>query len=365
MRVNTSDFEQDGDVQKLRLEAVAMLSSLQQRLSLCSCKCPRCFLRCIQERSHPGDHSCRSDHKCTQHCTYCADDILKSPDSAGHIISKCSDSAGHQGPHDCQEKAHTCCLDCSYWGSASNCNKVCTLKVKHTGDHKCNSRQHMCQSICSLPCCNNPCVIPFDLGEHDLHACHEKMCPEKCTVQGCQRNCASKDHFHSEEHHFCGDEHSCQEQCEAHGICEILTEVVKKTRTFQGNRGTFEYEHVSEQNGIRKTCCIAIPPNQVRSSAYWPQLVLLSAFCSESICSIGSITLICLKCVPICVTQLSSGNAPRSAFAYHQQQCSSLLRNTLPCMWLLLQPADRPHRITRHQPREHEGCQFRIGDRGH
>ena len=263
IRVNTLDFEKDGDVQKLRLEALANLASLQQRLTLCSCKCPRCSLRCIQERSHPGDHSCRTDHKCTQSCTYCADDGI--PTSG--VVSKCSDSAGHQGPHDCQEKAHTCGMDCLYSDQAANCNRVCTEKPRHTGDHKCNSRQHMCRSICSLPCCKNPCVIPFDLGDHDLHACHEKQCVEKCTMQGCNRNCASKDHFHSQvpgvRHHFCGDEHPCHEKCDAQGICEILTEVVKKTRTFQGIRATFEYEHVSEQNGMRKACCIPIPPYEV------------------------------------------------------------------------------------------------------
>eukprot|EP01018_Ginkgo_biloba_P017610 Gb_37646 [translate_table: standard] len=44
------------------------------------------------------------------------------------------------------------------------------------------------------------------------------------------------------------------------GTCEIFTELVRRTRHFQGRRGSFEYEHVSEQNGLRKDCCILVLP---------------------------------------------------------------------------------------------------------
>lgn len=289
-------------MQKLRLEALATLASLQQRLTLCSCKCPRCSLRCSQERSHPGDHSCRTDHKCTQTCTYCADDIPNSA-TGGDAVSRCRDSAGHQGPHDCQEKAHACGLECFYSGSASNCNNVCAEKAKHTGGHRCNSRLHMCASACSLPGCANPCVIPFDLGDHNRHECHEKMCPEKCTVPGCHRNCASQSHFHSlvsGRHHFCGDEHPCPENCDAQGICEVLTEVVKKTSTFQGIRASFEYEHVSEQNGMRKACCIPIPPYEVILSILCFRLHLRS----KSPCNASKVE----SCVLTCKLIWSDGN---------------------------------------------------------
>ena len=47
---------------------------------------------------------------------------------------------------------------------------------------------------------------------------------------------------------------------EGDGIYEIFTELVRHTRSFKGRRGSFEYEHVSEQNGLRKDCCISIPP---------------------------------------------------------------------------------------------------------
>ena len=211
-------------MKNLVLEAVAKLTSLQQGLTLCSCKCSRCSLRCIQKRSHSDRHTCRTDHKCTHTCTYCEDDYRHT--SSGEVtVGMCGDAAGHQGPHHCQVKEHTCGKNCSYLGKASNCNTACAEKVNHTGDHKCNSRQHMCRSSCSLRGCRNPCVSPFDLGNHDRHACHEKMCPLKCTMAGCNRNCGSMDHFHSDEpglkHHFCGHEHTCLAKCESPGICEV------------------------------------------------------------------------------------------------------------------------------------------------
>lgn len=256
-------------MQNLRLKTVAVLAELQQKLSLCSCKCHRCFLRCILERSHPGGHSCKGNHRCTQKCTYCSDDRGTSG-KGGNVVNGCHDAAGHEGPHDCMQKSHTCGETCSYLAKASNCNKVCALKARHEGDHKCNSRQHMCQTNCSLPGCNNPCVIPYDLGNHDHHACHEVMCPEKCTMQGCSRSCSTRNHFHSQgsfvTQHFCGNEHQCYKQCGAPGICEVSTDVVKKIRTFQGKRASFEYDHVSEQNGKRKDCCIPIPAFEVSCS---------------------------------------------------------------------------------------------------
>lgn len=174
-------------MQKFRLKTLAVLAELQQNLSLCSCKCERCFLRCILERSHPGDHSCKGNHRCTQKCTYCFEDCGE----LGNMVIGCHDAAGHEGSHDCMQKSHTCGEACSYLGRASNCNKICSLKARHEGDHKCNSRQHMCQLECSLPNCTNTCVLPYEFGDHDHPACHEKMCPEKCTMRGC--SCSTQD----------------------------------------------------------------------------------------------------------------------------------------------------------------------------
>ena len=112
----------------------------------------------------------------------------------------------------------------------------------------------------------NKCVVPFELGDHTRHACHEKFCPELCCMEGCNRTCAEQDHFHDIDVcravHFCGSEHPCQEKCEVSGVCEVSTEVLRLTRTFFGKRSEFEYEYVSAQSEIRKTCCLKIPAFQ-------------------------------------------------------------------------------------------------------
>ncbi|CAM6093207.1 unnamed protein product [Calypogeia fissa] len=257
---NTADFPNDGDIQKLQFETVALLAEVQQNLLLCSCKCERCFLRCVQEKGHPSNHSCTGDHRCVALCTYC----LGEESVLG--VGPCNDVAGHDGPHDCKEKSHTCGKCCTHAATSSNCNGNCSKKIGHTGEHQCNSKQHICNQVCSLPYCKNPCVSPIDVGDHEIHACHEKFCPIRCTMKGCNRTCATEDHFHGVKpgvtHHFCGAEHPCSARCEHKGNCEVLTEVSKKTQTFTGQRATFDYVLVSEQNGNRKGCCIVIPPHK-------------------------------------------------------------------------------------------------------
>ncbi|GLJ33822.1 hypothetical protein SUGI_0679990 [Cryptomeria japonica] len=209
---NTVDFSDSDEVQRLKLEANVALGEVKQGLSVCGCKCSICFWRCVMEKSHDNQHDCMGSHSCTESCTYCARE--------GNILSSCGDLAGHEGAHDCKEKNHTCGERCFLYGTSLNCNEVCSLRPGHQGQHKCNSPQHT-------------------------------------------RRCGVEDHFHDLDRnaeHLCGNEHVCTEECEMLGICEIFTELVKQTRVFQGQRGSFEYEVVSEQNGLRKGCCIPIPP---------------------------------------------------------------------------------------------------------
>lgn len=81
-------------------------------------------------------------------------------------------------------------------------------------------------------------------------------------MEGCPRSYGYKDDFHelTSDEHLYGEKHGCPKECEADGICKILTELVRHTRSFQGRRGSFEYIHLSEQNGKKKNCCIDIPP---------------------------------------------------------------------------------------------------------
>ncbi|GLJ34388.1 hypothetical protein SUGI_0691360 [Cryptomeria japonica] len=259
---NTVDFSGNDEVERLVLEADVILGKIKQGLSVCGCKCSQCFWRCVLEKGHDDDHSCMSTHSCTEHCSYCVKEWGEREEV--ETLSLCRDLAGHEGGHNCREKNHTCGQTCDLFERSSNCNKLCSLEPEHHGNqHKCNSPQHKCKMPCSLQSCNNPCAVAVEL-DHEQHQCHETYCPSPCVMNGCSRTCGVKDHFHGMNdpnvEHLCGSEHACAEKCEEPGICEILTELVRQTRVFEGQRGCFQYEHVSEQNGLRKGCCIPIPP---------------------------------------------------------------------------------------------------------
>ncbi|KAL3686192.1 hypothetical protein R1sor_004214 [Riccia sorocarpa] len=262
---NVRSFQQQDDIQRLSLEAVTMCLELMQQLSVCSCTCEKCFLRCMREKGHAEGHSCLGDHLCTQSCWFCV--VEKDAASEDVVVNKCSDAAGHQGFHDCRIKSHTCNKACEYDGLAANCNKICAETVGHEGRHQCNSREHKCAERCSLPSCINPCITPFEITDHYQHVCHEKFCPMPCSMKGCNRRCESKDHFHDETPnviHSCGLSHPCPEKCQVRGNCAVQQDLVKTMKTFRNKYGSFEYEHVAEQSGVRKSCCIEIPPFQTK-----------------------------------------------------------------------------------------------------
>ncbi|XP_057849508.2 uncharacterized protein LOC131060346 [Cryptomeria japonica] len=253
---NTTDFLHNEEVQRLQLEANLALGKVKQVLSVCGCKCSVCFWRCVMEKGHVERHSCMGNHVCTESCSYCARE--------GDSFSSCGDIAGHEGSHNCNKKNHTCGESCYLCNMSSHCNERCSLGPGHLGLHKCNSPQHMCNAKCSLPTCSNLCAVAIE-SNHGKHQCHERYCQSKCMIDGCSRICGVKDHFHALDQnaeHLCGHEHACTHECEIPGICEIFTELVKQTRVFQGQRGSFEYEIVSEQNGLRKLCCVPIPPHE-------------------------------------------------------------------------------------------------------
>ena len=261
LEVNTAEYSGDGNVQKLKADASDMLLQASQALSLCSSQCRSCFLHCVLERKHAGEHMCGGDHRCHALCSFCQQE-----DAGQRLL--CRDKAGHAGHHVCGVKTHLCGKTCGLADVARNCSKDCGLEKGHEGDHRCSSKQHMCKAECSLPGCGNRCVMPYEL-EHSQHACHEKMCPEGCQVAGCTRTCDVKDHFHvltGSATHFCGSEHPCKAKCEMAGYCGVTTEVVKTTSTFKGKRGEFEYELVSEQRAVRKDCCVPIPPHSLSHS---------------------------------------------------------------------------------------------------
>ncbi|KAL2645146.1 hypothetical protein R1flu_012733 [Riccia fluitans] len=59
-------------------------SELIQQLSVCSCGCEKCFLRCTKKKGHANGHLCLGDHLCTQFCSYC----VREKDADSKNISK-------------------------------------------------------------------------------------------------------------------------------------------------------------------------------------------------------------------------------------------------------------------------------------
>ncbi|MCO5576995.1 hypothetical protein L7F22_030816 [Adiantum nelumboides] len=259
LEVNTLDFKEDTDMQKLVHKAATKLLDMRHKIQLCTCKCTKCFLLCLLLKGHTLDHSCLGSHLCMQECSYCYEEA----EVSGQMILECNDLAGHNGTHDCKKRTHTCEEPCMFAGCASNCNRICSLRVNHLGDHRCNSIQHMCKEKCALHGCHNACIVPFELGQHERHGCHEKVCPMQCSMMGCTRTCVTQDHFHDLEagtQHFCAHEHPCPSKCESPGVCYVHTELLKQTRSFHGKRSDFEYDYVSEQSEERKGCCLMVPP---------------------------------------------------------------------------------------------------------
>jgi hypothetical protein len=112
----------------------------------------------MHEKGHVSSHSCMGSHVCSEKCTFCTMEEVE------NSVEECKDLAGHEGPHDCKMRNHTCGEVCDLFKKSSNCNKSCSIKLGHEGPHKCNSPQHMCKKKCSLPSCQNQCVSQLSLG---------------------------------------------------------------------------------------------------------------------------------------------------------------------------------------------------------
>lgn len=242
----------DGDIMLLRHEYYELYAKLRQQWNLCSFRCSRCYLGCLNSRNHLGEHNCLTSHRCEMYCDFCQGET-----------QLCGDVAGHGGSHDCKMKNHTCGVECSL-SHLEGCNFSCALTSGHSSPHRCNTEYHLCGFPCDLPCCTNRCVLPFE-SEHTRHECHESWCPHTCCIPGCDKPCAeTENHFHDAENgfaeHFCGAEHPCTGTCSRNGICQIVSELRPDRRIFRGALDEFEYMFVTEQNGLKKKCGRLIPP---------------------------------------------------------------------------------------------------------
>ncbi|CAG8521350.1 2160_t:CDS:10, partial [Cetraspora pellucida] len=264
---NTSKFSPDNSDVK---DGIYALDQLVNKLSLlwtlCGLSCQECNLKCLKNRYHEDAHNCLTDHHCYVTCEF-----LEA--HTNNLPPRCSHKAGHDGKHACNTTSHLCGKPCKF-SDKRNCQQKCAKEIDHDDDeHICQSKRHNCGAPCSLQAntrkgfykCLNKCIIPCE-DEHERHCCeNDSACPIQCPIPDCQRRCQSKDHFHalqSQQIHFCGNEHQCQEDCQELGICKLLLEPKKQEEVYQGLvQGTSitftKYIQLSE----KIKCCKKIPPN--------------------------------------------------------------------------------------------------------
>nr|CCA14391.1 conserved hypothetical protein [Albugo laibachii Nc14] len=254
-----------------------MLGRFKAIVCRCQHQCSSCKLGCMKPTSHSGGHDCDTLHRCNGQCSYCF---------LADAVPMCSKEAGHEGVCECKEGDHSCGLVCVNSG-ARNCDKSCSLKRGHEGGHLCSVKVHVCPGMCSAKNCNNSCTVNFDM-DHSAHKCALENCLQVCFMEGCERLCSVKEHFHGHIEalvahsldqttngkgvvhdaeaeapaiHMCDGTHECMETCEEAGICKRNLKLKKTTRTFQGSRGSFRYTY-KEMNASRKKCSVVLQPKE-------------------------------------------------------------------------------------------------------
>ena len=244
-------------------------SSFRSKNLLC---CSKCYLKCILNKLHKGDHICSTNHNCSGQCEFCLD-----------ASKTCQEIAGHEGRHFCRDSGQTCGHTCSFV-SKNGCKRLCMELPNHGSDHKCGIQTHICNLPCSLHRCPGNCNIECTIP-HTVHKCPKNVCIEKCCIDTCHNPCISKDHFHGciklqqqynaqmqeqdsaihgekcpSDTHFCGNEHHCSHECSQKGFCNLSTERAEFDQNFYGKRSTFKYRKRLTNVGQKLPCLVKIPP---------------------------------------------------------------------------------------------------------
>ncbi|QRV98718.1 E3 ubiquitin-protein ligase TRIP12 [Ceratobasidium sp. AG-Ba] len=243
---------------KINSSALAMRANVR----ICSATCSECQLHCIRPYRHTDEtHDCGTDHQCLFDCAIAEDHLTQ---------ESCGLPAGHSGTHMCDVKAHSCGNDC-HLSKMGGCVRYCVKPPFHDGEHLCSARSHLCGKRCDLQnagqrgtySCPGTCDKTWD-EPHSRHACdNARACPIECGL--CRRLCCSADHFHgldSAAVHFCGQEHSCMNLCEADGICQIETRPSAIQEQFSGMHEAFQYTRYSQVDR-RLSCAVPIPPGEL------------------------------------------------------------------------------------------------------
>ncbi|KAI9343866.1 hypothetical protein DFJ73DRAFT_840771 [Zopfochytrium polystomum] len=259
---NLARFPSDGsDVESFRREFSALSVDFVTGIEVCGATCPSCLLRCTLLRRHELEHDCGTDHVCNRICDF-------SDEHDGDSPFRCGLRAGHQGHHFCDVKLHRCGVVCPF-SHHQGCGGSCTKPAKHEeSDHRCDSAIHQCGQPCSLQevrtktgkiSCTELCTLPMET-EHQHHRCANISCPMTCAL--CNRRCDTADHFHAlsaNALHLCGLEHSCPEQCEDDGVCEIQIQPQAVESTYTGSFGSFQYTKYSQVSRKLKCAKIILP----------------------------------------------------------------------------------------------------------
>eukprot|EP00397_Hematodinium_sp_SG-2012_P000532 GEMP01000533.1.p1 GENE.GEMP01000533.1~~GEMP01000533.1.p1 ORF type:complete len:2197 (-),score=481.84 GEMP01000533.1:22-6612(-) len=259
MHANCANFTDNGDVVRLKSETTRHLKTLSTRLRLCNHKCVECDMPCLLPIGHDGSnkHNCLTDHRCLASCAHCSG-----------VRNKCTLARNHDGAHDCGDEAHMCGKTCAL-SSFTNCMNRCSLRPDHADqeDHKCAAARHLCGELCSLPTCMQRCIKAHD-ERHERHECDVRRCPKQCSFPKCTFPCANADHFHAADERarsscWCVNNHQCVHDCEEEGVCEVFSKLRVTKKEFKGALGTFSYDELSAQNGIRKKCCKTVLAGQM------------------------------------------------------------------------------------------------------
>ena len=163
---------------------------------------------CEELFGHQGEHhNCGKRHFCNETC-------IK------NCKNKCIKTYDHGNDHDCGETKHLCNKPCPFLSQSKNCEKTCIRDFGHSGDCICKlntSDSHICNKKCSVPNCNNECVLKIG-HEEGKCACGTCNCQVICHFRNCGQTCKFKAGHEFKEGesriHICSAlKHYCNEDC--------------------------------------------------------------------------------------------------------------------------------------------------------
>ncbi|XP_062519873.1 uncharacterized protein LOC134194907 [Corticium candelabrum] len=194
----------------------------------CQRTCLKLAIECASNAKSVDCNCLEEDHRCREDCSQCLIAFGLQKERIKSLKTRCRLGARHKDKqHYCYRTEHPCPERCIK-SMARCCLGNCAFRIEnHPKFHLCSlGANHKCTKLCSAVECNNQCDMEFEhhlKQTHDLHFCGERQCAQKCSLSGCSRRCASKDHFHGldrrhKHKHRCDKQrHYCYETCSVPG----------------------------------------------------------------------------------------------------------------------------------------------------